>query len=139
MPTTNNKTTAAGKLSPFDFLKSINDTKVNLICEDAENAKYYNSYVINRSLSYLPDTIYFANEMNKFHHIDPELQYSFLINIVRKRKRFSKWDKPQQINNISIIKRYFGYSEEKCRQVVDLFTPDQIESLNNKVSVGGRQ
>ena len=139
MPTTNNKTTAAGKLSPFDFLKSINDTKVNLICEDAENAKYYNSYVINRSLSYFPDTIYFANEMNKFHHIDPELQYSFLINIVRKRKRVSKWDKQQQINNISIIKSYFGYSEEKCRQVVDILTPDQIESINNTVYISGRQ
>lgn len=135
----NKTTTSGGKLSPFDFIKSINDTKVNLISLDDENAKYYNAYVINRSLSYFPDTIYFANEMNKFHHIDPDLQYNFLINIVRKRKRFSKWDKPQEINNISIIKSYFGYSEDKCRQVVDLFSPEEIESLKNKVSIGGRK
>lgn len=132
-------TTSGGKLSPFDFLKSINDSKVNLITEDHENSKYYNGFVINRSLSYFPDTIHFANEMNKFHHIDPDLQYNFLLNIVRKRKRFSKWDKAEQINNISIIKSYFGYSEEKSRQVVDLFTADQIQSLKNKVSVGGRK
>lgn len=135
----NKTTTSTGKLSPFDFLKSINDTKVNLISEDAENAKYYSGFIVNRSLSYFPDTIYFANEMNKFHHIDPDLQYNFLFNIIRKRKRFSKWDKAADINNIDTIKNYFGYSEEKARQVIDLFTADQIALLKNKVAIGGRK
>lgn len=136
-----NKTTMSGgkKLSPFDFLKSINDTKENLIRQDNDNTKYYNSFVINRSLSYFPDTIYFANEMNKFHQIDVDLQYNFLLNIIRKRKRFSKWDKSEDINNLNIIKSYFGYNDEKARQVVALLTEDQITTISKKVSLGGRE
>jgi len=132
-----NKTSS--NLSPFEFIKSINDTKVNIISQDPENAKYYNAFVVNRSLSYFPDTIYFANEMNKCHQLDDDMQYNFLLNIVRKRKRFSKWDKSAGINNINIIKSYYGYSEEKARQVADLLTDDQITSILHKVSIGGRK
>ena len=132
-----NKTST--KISPFDFIKSINDTKVNIVSEDDENAKYYNAFVINRSLSYFPDTIYFANEMNKYYQLDVDMQYNFLLNIVRKRKRFSKWDKASTINNVNIIKSYFGYSDEKSRQVADLLTDDQITSIQQKVSLGGRK
>jgi len=132
-----NKTSS--NLSPFEFIKSINDTKVNIISQDPENAKYYNAFVVNRSLSYFPDTIYFANEMNKYHQLDDDMQYNFLLNIVRKRKRFSKWDKSAGINNINIIKSYYGYSEEKARQVADLLTDDQITSILHKVSIGGRK
>lgn len=132
-------TPSGGKLSPFDFLKSINDTKINLISKDNENAKYYNSFVINRSLSYFPDTIYFANEMNKFHQIDVDLQYNFYLNIVRKRKRFSKWEKSEDINNLNLIKDYFGYNDEKARQIIGLLTEDQIKIIQKKVSLGGRK
>jgi hypothetical protein len=136
-----NKTTTSDgkKLSPFDFLKTINDTKENLIDNDTENTKYYNSFVINRSLSYFPDTIYFANEMNKFHQIDVDLQYNFLLNIIRKRKRFSKWEKTEDINNLNIIKSYFGYNDEKARQVISLLTEEQITTIKKKVSLGGRK
>lgn len=126
-------------LSPFDFLKSINNTKQNLIDINQENAKYYNSFVINRSLSYFPDTIYFANEMNRFHQIDEELQYAFLLNIVRKKNRFSKWDKADDINNLNIIKSYFGYNDEKARQVLPLLSSEQITTIKDKVHTGGRK
>ena len=81
-------------MSPFDFLKTINDTKVNLMDTDSDNSKYYNGFVVNRSLSYFSDTVFLSNEMNRLHHLDVKMQYDFLINIVRKKKRFSKWDKP---------------------------------------------
>ena len=126
-------------LSPFDFLKSINDTKVNLIQQDAQNEKSYNAFVINRSLSYFPDTVFLSNEMNRFHHLGSKLQYDFLINIVRKRKRFSKWDKPDQRADMECIKKYYGYSESKARQVIGLLTESQLIAINKKVSTGGRE
>jgi len=127
------------KVSPFDFLKSINDTKVNLIDQDETNTKYYNSYIVNRSLSYFPDTVAIANEMNRLHHLDEKLQNDFLINIVRKKKRFSKWDKPEQRDDIECVKRYFGYSETKAKQVVGLLSESQITTIKSKVFIGGRE
>tara|TARA_R110000803_G_scaffold24748_3_gene59412 strand:+ start:2064 stop:2444 length:381 start_codon:yes stop_codon:yes gene_type:complete len=126
-------------LSPFEFLKTINDTKVNLIQQDAQNEKSYNAFVINRSLSYFPDTVFLSNEMNRFHHLGSKLQYDFLINIVRKRKRFSKWDKPDQRADMECIKKYYGYSESKARQVIGLLTESQLIAINKKVSTGGRE
>jgi len=126
-------------VSPFDFLNSINTNKVNLIDEDPENESKYNSFLVNRSLSYFPDTVFMANETNRLHHLDAKLQYDFLINIVRKKKRFSKWDKPEQRANLDCIKEYFGYSESKAKQIIGLLTESQIKTIKEKVSRGGRE
>ena len=125
-------------MSPFEFLNAINFTKKNVM-SDPENEKYYNSFIINRSLSYFPDTVAIANEMNKYHHLDSRLQFSFLINIIRKRKRFSKWIKPEIENDVEVVKEYYGYSNEKARQVIQLLTPQQLDVLRKKVSKGGRK
>lgn len=79
-------------MNPFVFLNSINHTKEDVMVDDMIE-KSYNSFMINRSLSYFPDTVGLANVMNRYHHIDSKLQYHFLINIIRKRRRFSKWFK----------------------------------------------
>lgn len=126
-------------MSPFDFLNSINTTKINLVDKDEDNINLYNSFLINRSLSYFPDTVLISNEMNRLHHLDNKLQYDFLINIVRKKKRFSKWNKPEERTDIECVKKYFGYSESKAKQVVGLLSESQITTIKNKVTVGGRE
>ena len=86
----------------FNYLNSINDTKKNVIVDDATE-KSYNSFMVNRSLSYFNDTVVLANEMNRYHHLDNKLQFDFLINMVRKRKRFSKWIKPQIESDVEVV------------------------------------
>ena len=125
-------------MNPFEFLNAINYTKKDLMV-DPENEKHYNSFVINRSLSYFPDTVLAANEMNRNHHIDNRLQFDFFINIIRKRKRFSKWFKPEQISDLEIVKEYYGYSNEKARQILTLLSTEQINELKTKVAKGGRK
>jgi len=126
-------------VNPFDFLNTINKTKVNLIDENPDNEQNYNAFVVNRSLSYFPDTVFMSNEMNRLHHVDSKMQYDFLINIVRKKKRFSKWDKPEQRADLDCIKEYFGYSESKAKQIIGLLTESQIKTIKEKVSRGGRE
>ncbi len=101
--------------------------------------KDYNSFMVNRGLSYFQDTILFANEMNRHHHLDNRLQFDFLINIIRKRKRFSKWMKPETASDVEVVKEYYGYSNEKARQVLTLLTSEQINDLKKKVYKGGRK
>ena len=121
--------------SPFDFVNSINSTKIDIM---TDNEKEYNSFLVNRSLSYFPDTVVIANEMNRYHHIDSKLQYHFLLNIVRKRKRFSKWLKPQTEDDIEAVKEYYGYNNEKARQVMNLLTNEQIAHIKQKLYKGGK-
>lgn len=127
------------KINPFEFLNSINSTKKNLMDVDIDTEKSYNSFLVNRSLSYFPDTIFMSNEMNRLHHLDNKMQYDFLINIVRKKKRFSKWDKPDERADLECVKEYFGYSESKAKQAIVLLTESQIKTIKNKVSRGGRE
>ena len=108
-----------------------------MIDDDCE--KSYNSFMVNRGLSYFQDTIIIANEMNIQHQLDSKLQYQFLINMIRKRKRFSKWAKAQKESDIDAVKEYYGYSNEKARQALTLLSPDQITIIKNKVSKGGRR
>lgn len=129
-------------MNPFEFLNSINYSKLDLMENDngsRDIERGYNSFLINRSLSYFADTISFANVVNRYHHLDNKLQYHFLINIIRKRKRFSKWIKPEQLSDIEVVKQYYGYSNEKAKQVLPLLSPEQITIIKKKVSKGGRK
>lgn len=125
-------------MNHFDYLRSINETKEDImIGEQAEKA--YNPFMVNRGLSYFYDTIALANMMNQYHHLDKKLQYHFCINTIRKRKRFSKWNKPEVNSDIEVIKEYYGYSNEKARQVLSLLSPEQIRIIKQKVNRGGRK
>jgi len=125
-------------MNPFEYLNSINYTKKDIMVDDIAE-KGYNSFMVNRSLSYFPDTVLAANEMNRYHQVDNLLQFHFLINIIRKRKRFSKWDKKKTDSDVEVIKEYYGYNEEKALQVLQLLSTDQITELHNKVNKGGRK
>ena len=119
-----------------DWLNSINFTKENLI-EDPDAISSYPPYIINRCLSGHLDTVLFANEMNKYSNIDKDLQYSFLLYTLRKRKRFSPWLKKEQIENLDLVKKHYGYSDEKARIAVSLLTNTQLEYIRNKHEQGG--
>ena len=125
-------------MNPFEYANAINYTKKNIMVDDLAE-KAYLPYMINRQLSYFPDTVLAANEMNRNHHIDNRLQFDFFINIIRKRKRFSKWFKPEQISDLETVKEYYGYSNEKARQVLTLLSTEQMNELKNKVAKGGRK
>ena len=125
-------------MNPFEFVNAINYTKKNIMVDDIVE-KAYAPYMVNRQLSYFPDTILAANEMNRNHHLDNRLQFDFFINIIRKRKRFSKWHKPETVSDLEAVKKYYGYSNEKARQVLTLLKTDQINELKNKVMTGGRK
>ena len=126
------------KLSPFDFINSIN-FKNDLIAEDPRNESQYNPFMVNRSLSYFNDTALIANEMNQHHHLDNRLQFDFFINIIRKKKRFSKWNKPETVSDVEVVKEYYGYNNEKAYQALSLLTSKHIDELKKKVYKGGRK
>ena len=125
-------------MNPFEYVNSINYSKKDIMLDDIAE-KDYNSFMVNRSLSYFQDTVLMANEMNKNHQIDKRLQFDFLINIVRKRKRFSKWLKNTVESDVEVVKEYYGYNNQKARQALTLLTPEQINVLKQKVNKGGRK
>jgi len=125
-------------MNPFDYVNAINYSKKDIMVT-REDEKAYAPFMVNRSLSYFSDTVVIANEMNKYHHLDSRLQFSFLINIIRKRKRFSKWVKPELENDLESVKTYYGYSNEKARQILSLLSPSQIKQIKEKVNKGGRK
>ena len=124
-------------MNPFDYVNEINHGKKDIMVDDVTEKKYV-SFMTNRSLSYFPDTVAAANLMNRYHHLDNKLQFHFLLNIVRKRKRFSKWDKPESHTDLEVVKEYYGYSNEKARSALTLLSPNDLEKIKQKVYKGGR-
>jgi hypothetical protein len=120
-----------------DWLNSINQTKKNLIEETPELKKEYSPFIINKCLSGQIDTILFSNEMNMNHHLDKDMQYSFYLNIIRKRKRFSPWLRKDKINDLECVKRYYGYSNEKASQALKILTKEQINFIKQRLETGG--
>jgi hypothetical protein len=126
--------------NPFEYLNAINSTKKDLMTgsENDELAeKNYVPYITNKTLSYFPDTIMYASAMNLHHDLDNKLQFHYLINSIRPRKRFTKWVKKQEDNDLDAIAEYYGYNRQKSEQALTLLSPEQLEQIKNKLQKGG--
>lgn len=123
----------------FDFLNAINSTKQNLIKEDPQSEKEYVPFMVNRGLSYFPDTIMYANEMNKSASIPKKWQFDFYLNSIPKKKRFSKWHKKDQnSDDLKLVMNAYDYSAEKAAVALEILTDDQMKELREAYSQGGR-
>ena len=126
--------------NPFDYVSSITYNKNDMMTgtENDELAESsYNPYLTNKSLSYFPDTLLYANEINVLNHIDNKLQYSYLLNSIRPKKRFSKWVKKQEDIDIEAIKEYYKYSTAKAEAALSLLSPQQINEIKKRLNKGG--
>ena len=122
-----------------DWLNSINFNKENLMEEDPSTIKDYAPYIVNRCLSGHIDCIMYANEMNKYSFLDKDMQYSFYLNSVRKRKRFSPWLRKDKVTDLECVKQYYGYSNEKASQALKILDKKQLNFIKQRLETGGTQ
>jgi len=122
-----------------DYLKAINQTKEPLLdTEDEQWEKKYPSFIINKCIAPFPDTVMLVNEINQLHHLDKKLQFDFLINSLRPRKRYTPWMKAKKLENLEYVKEYYGYNNEKARNALDILNDEQISAIKTKLNKGGR-
>lgn len=126
-------------MPPFDFINAINLTKKDLFAEDALASKDYSSFLVNRGLSYFPDTVLYANEMNIHSDIPEDWQFYFFLNSIPKKKRFSKWAKKDaETESLRLVKEYFGYSSEKAKEALSVLSEEQLTMIKEKLYKGGK-
>ena len=116
-----------------DWLNSINFNKEDL----TEYIKDYPPFIINRCLSGHIDCVMYANEMNMYSSLDKDMQYSFYLNSLRKRKRFSPWLRKDKVKDLECVKRYYGYSNEKASQALKILNKEQLDFIKQRLETGG--
>ena len=122
-----------------DYLNTINYQKTNLLDTDDEMwEKKYPPFIINKCLAPFPDTIMLVNEMNLHNHLDKKLQFDFLLNSLRRRKRFTPWLKASKQKNLEYVKEYYGYNNEKAKSALKLLNDEQIKTIKDSLNKGGR-
>jgi hypothetical protein len=128
-------------MTPFDFLNDINYGKKNLMIDDTDHQveKQYLPFIVNKGLSFTMDTVLYANEMNIRPHTDKKLQFDYLINTIRRNKRFPKWMKPEEDENIKVIVEYYGYNVQRAREVLPLHSMKQLSQIKEKLNTGGER
>ena len=122
-----------------DYTNAINYTKEPLLDnEDEEWTKKYPPFIVNKCLAPFPDTILLVNEINQLHHLDKKLQFDFLLNSLRTRKRYAPWLKAKKLKNLEYVKEYYGYNNEKAKVALDILNDEQISAIKRKLNKGGR-
>ena len=122
-----------------DYLNSINYTKEQLLdSEDEQWEKKYPPFIINKCVAPFPDTILLVNELNQLHQVDKKLQYDFLLNSLRSRKRYTPWMKAKKLKNLEYVKEFYGYNNEKAKIALDILTDEQISARKQKMIKGGK-
>ncbi len=120
-------------------MKTINETKQNLLdSEDTSWEKEYPAWVVTKCMASHYDTVLLANEMNIYYELPNKLQYDFYINTVRKRKRFSPWEKKVKIEDLETVKTYYNYSTQKAQAILKILNKDQLDHLKSKLNRGGK-
>ena len=122
-------------MNPFDFANSITYTKQDIMNE--LNEKEYAPFLVNRSLSYHQDCVLYSNEMNRRFDISHKLQYHYLLNSIRKRKRFAKWSKPVLVDDLKIVMDYYEISREKAEEYLTILNNNEIGILRKRLNKGG--
>jgi hypothetical protein len=125
------------KRNPFDFVKSVSYDKKDIMIDEVEE-KNYAPFLINKSLSYHQDSVFFTNEMNCRHGLDHRLQYVFLLNTLRKRQRFSQWSKPYLSKKLDTIKDYYKVSTLKAKEYMEVLSDKEVRELKNRMKTGGQ-
>ena len=123
-------------MSPFDYLKAINESKEDVMLTSQDEKKYI-AFIVNRGLSFFMDTIFQANEVNRNHHLDSRLQFDYLLNSIRQKKRYSKWLKSEKLDDLDIVKEYYGFGNEKAKNALQVLTEDQLAYIRRKLNQGG--
>lgn len=124
------------KRNPFDFVKSVSYDKKDIMVDDIEE-KAYQPFLVNKALSQHQDSIFFINEMNVRYDLDNRLQYSFLINTLRRRQRFSKWNKPYVSKKLETIKEYYQISNREAKEYENLLSDKEYRELKKRMNTGG--
>ena len=121
-----------------EYLNAINFTKKDLMkSEDELWQKKYPAFIVNKLLSAFSDTIMFVNEMNRNHFLDKDMQFQFLLNSIRSKKRFSPFLRANKLKDIECVKEYYGYSNDKAKAALDILTKDEIKIIKEKLYKGG--
>lgn len=126
-------------MKPFDYVNSINFTKKNLMKDTANDElaeKDYVPFLTNKSLSYFTDTLLYANEMNRYHFLDKRLQYEFYLNSIRKKKRFAKWAKADNNDELTMVQEFYKFSPQKAKAALKVLTPAQKDIIKHKMESG---
>jgi hypothetical protein len=139
------------KLSFFDFLNAINGgpSSPNLmdgcLAESGEGAtpdspdRAYVPFMVNRGLSYFKDTVMFANEMNRYAALPSKMQYDFLRNGIRPRKRFSKWGKrADDTADVQLLMKHYTCNAERAREVIAFYPEEELAKLRKQYDRGGK-
>ena len=122
-----------------DYLNAINYNKTPLMdSEDEEWEKKYPSFIVNKCVAPFTDTILLVNEINQLHHLDKKMQFDFLLNSLRPRKRYTPWLKAKKLENLQYVKEYYGYNNEKAKVALDILSDEQISAIKQKLAKGGR-
>lgn len=125
-------------MTPFDFVNAINFDKRDLF-EDPQAEKDYVPFIVNRSLSYFPDTVMYANVMNGRSHISKRMQFDFLKNSIPKKKRFSKWVKKDvSTDDLTAVQEFYKYSIEKALDVISILSSEQLNFIKQQMDKGGK-
>ena len=126
--------------NPFDYVNSITQSKKNMM-RDTENdtlaEKGYSAFLVNKALSYFPDTILHANLMNQYHPLENRPQYEFLLNSVRPKKRFAKWVKDAGDKDLEMVCEYYQCNENLGKDYLSLLSSKQLDIMKQQLEIGG--
>ena len=120
-----------------DVLYSINQSKQHLFLDGTVEPRQYQPFIVNKALSQHLDSVLYANEMNKYYSLDRKMQYDFFINSLKPRKRFSPWIKRDTLENLDLVKEYYGYSHNKAIAALRILTKSQLDEIKLLLYKGG--
>lgn len=122
-----------------DYMKSIKTTGKDIWNNQDKNS--YAPYLIQRGLfSDDASAMGILNAANQ-RVMDKELHYKFLLHSLPKNVKYVAQSKKKKdavtVKYLSVVKRYFGYNDEKAMDAINILNPVQLEHIASTLNEGG--
>ena len=126
-------------MTPFDFLKLIHNKKIKWESLNEDEQKAYNTFIINKALSFNSD---YLDIVNNIQHYTPTSKESFkyLQSMTNNKFKFNKWIKGTKASKynkelLEHISSYFECSIKQAEDYLNILDKKEIKQFLKTIGI----
>ena len=120
-------------MTPFDFLKLVHNKKVTWESLNEDEQKAYNTFIINKALSFNSNYLDIVNKIQQYTPTSKE-SFKYLQSMTDNKFKFNKWikgnkEKSYNPNLLVIVSTYFECSCKQAGEYLDALGKKETKAL----------
>jgi len=127
------------RMTPFDFLKLVHNKQVKWEGLTEDEQKSYNTFIINKALSFNPNYLDIVNQVQHYTPTSKE-SFKYFQSMTSNKFRYNKWIKGSKTKTynpslLTILSVYFECSCDQAEGYLNVLDKKETKNLLNHIGI----